>query len=282
MNLRTLVPFILTAVVLAACSGAGSNSTPANSTPMKSAAMATGTMTFTVPQTHSATNNARKPSYISSATTHAALFIDGATTAAGSTACPSTCTLSWTSSEGTHSFAAEIDGATFVLAEGVRTYILIGGANGTLSPALTLNGAVDLIVFTPVTCSGSSCSGPFDVYDAGKPVITSAGGSTSFDNGPFSFSTSNPSVGTVTPTTLTSPNPTGEYAFAVGCVSGQTGSFTIVVQPPTPSGDVTALELATVSVFLQYPSNLSVTTNTYTCTGGVISTGSSSGTVTVQ
>jgi len=167
--------------LLSACSGGGSsgggglNSSPAVP---QSAQKVSGTLSIVTSQgalpssSVRASSASRRPEYVSAATKHAALFIDGAATAAGSTTtCSATtgagtgCTISWSASltvPATHTFAVEIDTGTnaptnTVLAEGSGPYAIVAGTN-TLA-ALSLNGVVRDAGFTVTSCTLASCSG---------------------------------------------------------------------------------------------------------------------------
>jgi hypothetical protein len=293
MNLRTLVPSILTAVALAACSGVGSNNaslqpavTP-TSAPLQSAAVATGTMTIVVPPPNGATSNTRRPSWISSATQHVGLFVDGGNTFAGSsTTCRvAGCSFAWTSTAGTHSFVVEIDDGVQLLGAGVRSYSLNAGANGLLSP-LTINGIATTITFTTTTCGSNNCGGTISVGDFDGQPILNAGGSTSFDNAPLSFCTTSTttctstSIGSITPTSLAGPTSSGTYSFAVACNSGATGNFQIVPSSGGSATLTTAEESANFLFYFGFSGN--GTGQFYTCNNGVISYGSATGTIPIQ
>ncbi|MGB6986172.1 MAG: hypothetical protein WBD74_09400, partial [Candidatus Aquilonibacter sp.] len=89
---------------------------------------ATGTLTIVVPRRNTA-HGERRPLYISSATTQAALFIDSTTVAAGSsTSCSSGCTISYKTDAGPHTFRAEIaSSSNFVLAAGAKSVTVAPG-----------------------------------------------------------------------------------------------------------------------------------------------------------
>ena len=175
------------------------------------------------------------PSYVSTGTRHAALFIDGASTPAGQTSsCTATngtgtgCTITWSANltvPGSHIFAVEIDtGATVapnntVLAEGEATYTVYPGANtlgtGGNGAPLSLNGVAHTYFYNISSCSGSSCSGTVTFADAAAYTIFYAGTLTApqpgnptsgnvFDNGttanPITLSSDTPSIGTMTGT----------------------------------------------------------------------------------
>ena len=136
--------------LLAACSGgAGSNSSTIGVT--SSAQRVSGSLRIVTglgdqPATEANGASARrKPEHVSPATGNAALFIDGAAAAAGTTSsCTASagtgtgCTIAWSANLTTpasHTFAVEIDTGTTgspastVLAEGRSSYALVAGAN---------------------------------------------------------------------------------------------------------------------------------------------------------
>jgi hypothetical protein len=307
MNLRALVPFISIAA-LAACLGGGSNGIPgagSNSTPQQSATIATGSLTIAIPQAAQASSSARKPSYISPSTKHAAVFIDGAKTAAGSATCTSPCTsltINWTGTSGSHSFAVESDDGSpfnYVLAEGIQTYTLVAGANGTLTPKLTLNGvAYGFIAITVVGCvtnvqapSVPYCSGTFAVTDVDGNLIVPPG---DFDNGPITFLPNGVGNGQFSNGQCSSPNLTslcipntsgGGYGFLVSCNTGATGTFYVGSSFTSGSGDVTAAELSGLSPAVTYPNDTGLDEGSlnpvFTCTNGVISA-PATGTIPIQ
>jgi hypothetical protein len=196
-------------------------------------------------------------------------------------ACTSTCTFSWSASSGSHSFAAEIDDGTKVLAEGIQQYTLNPGANA-LAP-LVMNG-VDAEVggfSNPETLAGGGTQyiGTFSIGDADGNAITNAGGSAAFDNQCPLFASSAPAIGTVAISSACTPTATGAgYPYTVSCVSGQSGTFQIVATNRGGTGDVTPAELAALGI--TYPSTITGTVYVYTCTAGQIS--DSGGTVTLQ
>jgi len=271
-----LVPSLLIAVALAACSAAGSNSTlpqPAPQSAAQSSEEATGTLTITLPR--SVTDQLREPFYISMGTAKAALFIDSATTAAGTTTCTTTCTLSWKTTRGTHTFRAEIaNSSNVVLAEGAHSYTIFAGANGALAN-LTVNGVAAQMSWVSNTSStSSSITGKYALLDSSSFPITTAGSSSSFDNATINFGTSASGLtGTpsFTPATQTAPDAAGnDYTFTASCngTSGS-GTFSINATPGSSAGGISAGQLSNVSA--TYPSSITVTgMNNYTCSSGVI------------
>ncbi len=277
-----LVAFILIGTALAACSSAGSRSTLPQTPPQvapAAAGAATGTLTIKVPPE---TNSFReRPSYISSATKQAALFIDTVTTAAGSSSsCAGGCTIAYSTTAGTHTLRAEIAGAAnVVLAEGAKSVTLVPGPGNNFT--ITLNGAAALALWVSTTSTTThSISGTYAIEDSAKVPITSApaGASTAFDNTPVTFSalTGPGFTGTAsfttsgTSTTLSAPDANGnDYPFTATCGAGATGTFTITATSGSSSGGISPAQLSGLS--LSYPSsNLTVSMHTYRCSSGTI------------
>jgi len=287
MKPRTLALSILTAAVLLACSRAGSNSTPpqavavANSMPPISLA-ATGTLTIAVPS--GTTAKFRRPTYISSATTQAALFIDSITTAAGSSSsCSSGCTISYATTAGTHTFRAEIaNGSNVVLAAGSRSVTVLPGAGNNIT--LTLNGAASIASWVSTTSTTTnSISGTYSIKDPSLVLITSApaGASTAFDNAPIAFST-NTSGGftgtasfttTGSSTTLSAPDANGnDYPFTASCSGSANGIFSITAASGGSSAGISPGQLSGLSPAVTYPSATlnALGMHTYGCFNGTI------------
>jgi hypothetical protein len=271
---------IVVGICLSACSKGSSPATPipgANPA-VPVAATSHGTITIGVPRAIRTNSSSRKPSYISSATTHAAVFINAAASAAGSTtSCSSSaCTIAWSFAgavPASYSFAVEIDTgaggspANTVMAENEATYAIHAGSN-TL-PTLTLNGVAASALLTTEGCTGTSCTGTVGLSDAAGQLITNVSTplATGFDNGPLTFTSVATATGTVTAGgTITQPTASGTSAYTVAC-SASTGSFltTITPQSVTGSGDVTTGELATLG--LSYPS-LTYPSEAYRCSTG--------------
>jgi len=291
MNLRLLLPPCLALTLLAGCAGGGSSI----STPQQSGSPATGTLTLVALPTSS---HARKPEYISSATAHAAFFVDSVTAAAGSSSsCSAGCTIPYSTTAGTHTLSAEIDNSSHVvLAEGTTgPQTLVSGPGNNFT--ITLNGAAAQLSW--VANTGSSPASPaqptsvtanWAVADSSGVLITNAPtGSAAFDGGTITFaavvvSGLSGASPTVSPTTLAHPDAAGnDYAFTASCNGATgTGTFNVTATSGPGSGDVLPAQLAGLSPAVTYPSTaLSVTpTHTYTCTNGVIS--DSSGSVTLQ
>lgn len=243
------------------------------------AATAHGTLKIVVQPSVRSSSRTRKPEYVSAATTHAALFINGAASAAGSGACsPPGCTIGW-SFAGTvpasYPFAVEIDNGANILAENEATYVLHAGSN-TLS-TLTLNGiaanaAVSGVASgsSPRACSGSSCSGTLTIADAALDTIanTTTPPAPGFDNGPLTFGSTAAAIGTVAAGgTVTQPASTGTSSYTVTCAA-TSGAFFTTVTPnsTTGSGDITGAELSGLN--LTYPSSITYTSHYYSCGTG--------------
>jgi hypothetical protein len=293
VNPRTMPPLLLAAALLAACSGGGGGGATI-SPQVQSGSPASGTLTIAGPGS-GASSLARQPEYISSATAHAALFIDAVTTAAGSSSsCTTGCTIPFTTMSGTHTLSAEIDnGSHVVLAEGTtgpQTIVAGPGNNFTI----TLNGAA--AQFSWVANTGSAPASPaqptsitanWAVADASGVDITNAPVAATFDGGTITFAVSivsglTGSSPTFTPTTLTHPDANGgDYSFTASCNGATgTGTFNVTATSGAGSGDVGAAQLAALAPAVTYPSStLTVTPHTYTCTNGVISDSSGSGTL---
>ena len=286
MNLRRLVLAILSAAILSACSRAGATGTPAQppatAVPQQQLAMATGTLTIAVPR--DAADRFRKPAYISSATTQAALFIDSITKAAGSsTSCSSGCTISYATTAGTHTFRAEIaNGSNLVLAAGSASVTVLPGAGNNLT--VTLNGAAAAASWVSTTStSTNSIVGTYSIADSSSVLITSApaGASTAFDNAPITFSPST-SMGfsgtasfttTGSSTTLSAPESSGNnYPFTATCSASANGGFTIGATSGTSAAGISAGQLSGLVPALSYPSSTLNTSamHTYKCNNGTI------------
>jgi hypothetical protein len=261
VTLRTAL-YIWSIVLLAGCSGGSSNSAPVGSNIPGSPTVqeVSGTLTIATPVT-GASSRVRKPAFVSASTKHAAVFIDGATTAAGSTTTCSAetgtgtgCTISWSAQlavPASHAFAVETDTGTnspanTVLSEGKGTYAVVAGTN-TLA-ALSLNGVAVDATFAVTSCSGASpnslCSGTVVLADAagnaiaytGATVVPATGNSPSsgnvFDNGNVTFVSSNSVAGLVTGLAQTSGGNTfSALASNTLTVSGvnTTGTYTYQV-----------------------------------------------------
>jgi len=256
MNIRALATCIGTAVFLAACSSGGSNNSSPGTPGSSTVQQVSGTLKIGL-SVKGASNSARKPAYVSAATTHAAVFIDGAASAAGSTTTCSAvtgtgtgCTISWSAAltvPASHTFAVETDTGSnspinTVLAEGAGSYAIVAGTNslGTLS----LNGVVVNASFTVTGCpSASVCNGNVTLSDAasdaiaynGSTTVPTIGNSPSsgnvFDNGNVTFVSSNPSLGTGGLVTGTAQSPFSTFAPSTLTVAGVnlTGIYTYQV-----------------------------------------------------
>jgi hypothetical protein len=291
MNRRTMPLILIATAMLAGCAGGGGTS---GAPPAQAGLPASGLLTITGPP--STSSLARRPQFISSATAHAAIFIDSVTTAAGtSTSCSSGCVIPYTTTAGTHTLRAEIDNSSHVVlgegTTGAQTIVAGSGNNFTM----TVNGAA--AEFTWIANTGSSPASPaqptsitanWAVADSSAVVITDAPGSATFDGGTITFGVTvsglTGSTPTFTPTTLTHPDASGnDYSFTASCNGATgTGTFSVTATSGAGSGDVLPAQLAGLSPAVTYPSStLSVTpVHTYTCANGVIS--DSSGNVTLQ
>lgn len=285
VNARILVLSIVAAAALADCSRSPASVMPPASTAAAAvaaasttASVATGTLTIVVPQ--SVSESVREVAYISTATKQAALFIDGLTTAAGSsTSCSSGCTIAYKTTAGTHTLRAEIaNGSSVVLAEGSASVTVVPGAGNNFT--MTLNGAAAIASWESTTSTTtSSISGTYAIEDSSSVPITSAGGSTTFDNAPIAFLTSvSPTFsGTASfttsgsSTTLSAPDAHGtDYPFTASCSASANGTFTVTATSASSSAGITAGQLSGVSV--SYPSStLNVAAmHTYSCASGTI------------
>jgi hypothetical protein len=240
---------------LAACSGGGSSGTPQAITTVQ---QVNGTITIVTPGTIPASVG-RRPAFVSPATGHVALFINGAAAAAGSTVtCASAngntggCTISWTAALAvphSYTFAVEADSginspANTVLSEGEETYTVVSGSNTVT--ALSLNGVVKDATFTATSCTTGSCSGTIALAAAAGNIISYGGALTVpaagnnpssgnvFDNGSVTFVSSAAGIGLVTGSAYTSgANVYASYATNTLTVSGvqasTTGTYPYVV-----------------------------------------------------
>lgn len=277
----SLGSIVVLATCLSACSGAASPLSPvvAKSTaspvsPIAQAAVtASGTMTIMIPPKRTVSSATRRTAYVSPGTTHAAVFINGSTSPAGSASCtpsgsPLSCTVTWQFSgavPASYPIAVEIDNGTTVLAENKATYVITAGSN-TLS-TLTLNGVAASASQSGETCTGASCSGSISLADAAGNAITNltAPLASGFDNGPLTLASTAVSTGSVSAGgTITQPSASGAYAYTVAC-STSTGNFQATVTPSvtTGSGDITSAELASLS--LAYPASVTYASHSYGC-----------------
>jgi hypothetical protein len=283
MNFRILVPCILTAGMVAACSGGSGNGTVPQQTQQKFAA--TGTLTLALPQ--STSSSARKPAYVGASTGHAEVFIND-TLAGSTTSCTSvSCSLAWTyylssgSANQSVSFAVEADTGTnapahTILSAGANSYDISPGSNGTPLD-LTLSGAAAGVTWTAGTLNNTpnpgTVAGTFSVLDAIGNTITSPG--STFDNAPITFTSTPENVGGGSFSTPTALSSVTSDAFAAACTATN-GTFQISAIAASSS---TALDSTTLSILsgqspaISYPSaGLSAATvYIYNCTSGVIS-----------
>lgn len=293
MNPRTLVPALLAALALAACSSGGSSSgsgVGANNTLPQPGGPASVTLTVVRPQTSGASST-RKAAFVSASTLMATLYVD--TTQVSRIACTSTGTCTWVNVPTTaaaHNFRVELDdngtgcgGHPCVLSQGNTQQTLSTGSNNV---ALVLNGVAVTAAFTAGACTGTTAAcpaGSFVVGDFDGNTIAAPG---IFDNGSAGglvFTSSNPSNGTIVPTpgttTVTTTN-----SFVATCVLPSVNfTVTTAIAEPTGSdttGEFTSAELGTIGV--GYPAVLSESGGTtYYCDTNAHIT-SSQGTITVS
>jgi hypothetical protein len=293
MTFRTITPLLLSASLLAACSGGGgSGSMPsgAGQTQPQSGARATGTLTL-INNSVTASSNSRHLDFISSGFAHAAAFVDTTTAPVGQSTSGCTqgsCTFPFTTTAGTHTFEAEIDNASAkVLSEGKTTGVTIVGGPGN-SVTITMNGASNNFNWQSDTASTTaSLTTKYAVADESIVPITTAGSSSAFDNGAIAFAvvpTGGLTGATFTPATLAAPDALGnDYAFTATCPATTTGTFTVTATATSgTSTTVSTAQLGGASTTPTYPgAALTVLAHTYTCNpAGVIS--DSSGTATLQ
>jgi hypothetical protein len=312
------------AMLLAACGGGGSNGsspapvvTPGTGVTTQSVS---GTLLIGNPGTTASSNN-RSPAFVSPSTKHVALFIDNGAAAAGqTTTCTAStgtgtgCTITWAAQltvPAPHTFAVEADTGSnaptnTVVSIGSGSYAIVAGTGNTLG-TLSLNGIATGVTYTVGTCSGvspnSMCPGTLTIsapagnaiaYTGATTVPTTGNLPTSgnvFDNGPATFVSSTPLVGTITGTaqttfsslaggtlTVSGVDTTGAYTYAVTCGTGTTGTFGITAGgAATADGIITPTQLATLSPAVLFPAaGLTVlgTAPLFTCTAGnITSTG---------
>jgi hypothetical protein len=228
---RTLVSFAAMALLLAACGGGGSTSpvAPGSSTAAQTLQQVSGTITIGTAGGVSASSSTRRPAYVSTGTTRAWVFINGAAATANGTAatCPgkptggtgTACTIPWSTAlpvPAAYTFAVETDDGTNVLAVGSGSYVITAGVN-TLTPALTLNGVVAKASFATTSCvagtagvTAGTCNGTVTLDDFSSNAIVYGGAltvptpgtaptnGTVYDNGSPTFTSSNATAGVVT------------------------------------------------------------------------------------
>lgn len=255
-------------------------SAPVQQPPM---ATATGTLTIVTPAT--ATSKARRPAFLSPATTQAALFIDGITKAAGSsTSCAAGCTIAYATTAGTHTFRAEVaNGSNVALGAGSKSVTVNAGSGNAIT--LTINGAASIASWVSTTSTTTnSISGTYSIEDPSAVLITSApaGASTAFDNAPVTFATAvSPSFsGTATftttgsSTTLAAPDANGnDYPFTASCSASANGTFTVNATSSSSAAGISAGQLSGLTPAVSYPSSTMNTAamHTYGCINGTIS-----------
>ena len=207
-------------------------------------ATVTGTLSIGGSQSATAMSRAQssrlRPEFVSPATGHVALFIDGAAAAAGAitgagctptTGTGTSCTIPWSAQltvPASHVFAVETDSGTAgvpnntVLSVGAQTYAIVAGAN-TLA-ALSLNGVVKDATFAITGCATNTCNGTVTLaaaagnaisYTGATAVPTNGNAPSSgniFDNGPVTLASSNTVAGTGGLVTGTAQAPFSTYA----------------------------------------------------------------------
>lgn len=312
MTFQMLAPLVAIAVALTACSGGGSPGASAGTAlPKSTQQTSTGTLSVALPQVgvssnaRKAASSTRKPNYVSTSTTYATLWIDGSTTG-NRVACngqAGQCTINWTSTSGSHTFAVALDdsssvsGGGYVLAENSLNFMLGAGSGNTLS--MNLNGVVATVQFASenLLALGASDCGQgencFDVFlyalDWDGNIITSPGG---IDNGDLDISSTlvlsfGSSTGTNFLTTETSNGMLEDSNFNCPGDESVTQSMTLSAQTGYESGqtngEVTSSQLATYS--LNYPNQSNIALEnwpTYNCLNGQISAvGPANGSITV-
>ena len=178
----------------------------ANSTGSGSTQPVAGTMIIEVRPATPA-GEVRKPDYVSAATTHAYVFINGSATpnnasstctGSGTTGTGTFCTIAWTAALAVpHAYVFDLEvtnnAPASVLAVGQKTFALVAGTN-TLG-TVTLNGVVAKANFSTASCSNVSlpgtCTGTVVLQDAAGIAIGYTGATTVPTNG------NNPTTGTV-------------------------------------------------------------------------------------
>jgi hypothetical protein len=277
MNLRRIAPLVSTIALLSACSGgsAGTAGVPVAASAPRTGS-ASGMVTFSVNQTHLAsTLHTRTPKFISPATHKANLFIDADSPTSGTCNTSGICTIFWTTTPGNnHTFVAETDDGTTVLAEGSTQPTIVAGAGNNVT--ITLNGVVGQVVF-PTTNQPSDESGVYAIADADGFAITRPG---NFDNLNFADFATSDSTGVITTAIqFTVPDTLGnDYGFHVLCNGSSTGTFSIDAGPSTRflSGELTPTQLSLLTYGPVYPT-VDYISDIYACLNGVLST--TSGTV---
>lgn len=224
----------------------------------------------------------RRPAYVSPATENAAVSTGTSSQAAlGSLTCtgsPSTCSNAspFTVAIGSTSFNAEVDDGTAMLAEGRATQTIVGGDN---TVNLTLNGVA-------ATAAFSSSAFSVAVGDADGNAIHHAGSDTTstFDDGPIAFSSSDSSVatavfsgsnGTISNGKLTAPDAAGtDYQYTVTCAGSGSAVLTLVTGADSPVYDLGALAYPSAdSTLLGADASVTVTCTGAGSTATIASTG---------
>jgi len=308
LTVRYAAPLVALSLALSACSGGGgTGSAPTSALPASSQQVATGTLKIGMPATSGTAAGARKPAYVSPATTYATLWIDSSTTGVRQACTPGggngtsgQCTINWTSTAGTHAFNLEVDnssspsGPGAVLADNSFEENLTTGLNSL--PNVILNAVpagIDFIGETdlgPNACPGlnpgQNCfSGTFSIVDASGQNIVGPGDYDDF--GVCAAPTS--TVGFLAGTCSGIEIETSIY-FTAGCVpAAPPGTFTFSVAPveyqPNNLGELSSAQLA--SYGLTYPNQNALAVDnfpTYTCAAnGTISVaGPANGPITVE
>ena len=290
MILRKLAPLAGACVIFAACSGSGSSTTsPIPNRVAASQKSAAGTLMIGMP--HRAAGKRRKPGYVAPSTTFVTLWIDADTTGFRQACSPSAsqCTLNWTSYEGDHTFAVEIDdsaaigGGGTVLAEGNESVTLTPGSN--LLPPMTLNGvpaSIDFVSETIDSASDPPCQAlgapincvdiVYGLSDADGNYLVSPG---LVDNGGIQVFSS---AAYQTPATVSLDSFGNDYTGVISCFFNATGALTVGYRLYANGGAGTPGELSPAQVgsyALTYPDQTALPMlnwPVYQCTAGTIST----------
>jgi hypothetical protein len=314
MNARMFASVISLAVALASCSGGGAAGSPpasilpTSSLPSTSKQIATGTITIDVPKAATTSSTARKPAFVSPATTFATLFIDSSlvgtrvycTPGTAENANTGTCVINWTSTSGTHTFTVETDDGGpaggigqygFILGDASVSESLTAGTN-TLAN-ITLNASPSLVVYQssdPESSSSPLCAAYgqntncivayYYTNDIDGDIIVAPG---DYDNGGICFSGGG-NLTSVGPQCISTIPGAGVGSIIEQCVQGATGTFGVSDQAAVPLG-TGSLSAAQISAYNLDYSNLETNPGfpTFSCLNGTISTvGPANGSVTVQ
>ncbi len=261
MNIRLRVSGLVIAMFVAGCGGDGGTTVPGTMNPPTPTTLqeADGVLTIDEPAVVPASNHARSPAFVSSLTKHAAVFIDGATVAAGTSTCTTTgtsgtgtaCSIPWKATvavPASHVFAVEIDGGASdsppntVAAEGRAQYALVAGSGNILSPTLSLNGTVATATYSVTSCTATTCNGNISLSTPAGIVITYTG------SGTVPTSGNNPSTGTVYDNgnvTFVSNN----TAAGGGLITGSAQSSTPNVYSTYAANTLTVVGVSTTGIY---------------------------------